>query len=268
MIRIGDFARIAGVSIATLRHYDEEGLLAPSFISPESGYRFYEASQLGELNRILVLKDLGFSLPEVRNLMQEPPDVVDMRRLLAIKRAEAESRLETELAQIKRIEHRIVIIEKEPQMPHLEVVKKTVPAMTVAAIHLEIPTNDQVPQILSDAYCCLESSLAAGKVQRRGPSMAIWSSSPADMTDETVDAAIPIEGTPIGEGVEVRTLPETLVAAVVHTGPFEEFHQCHVVLSDWLGSNGYRLEGAYREIYHVCSEENATTEVQYPIVRA
>jgi DNA-binding transcriptional MerR regulator len=58
--RIGEFARIGGVSIRTLRHYDELGLLAPAWVDPETGYRSYEARQLKRLNRLVALKDLGF----------------------------------------------------------------------------------------------------------------------------------------------------------------------------------------------------------------
>ena len=62
MFRIGDFSRIARVSARLLRFYDEIGLLAPAHADPQSGYRFYTVEQLERLNRITVLKDLGFSL--------------------------------------------------------------------------------------------------------------------------------------------------------------------------------------------------------------
>ena len=62
MIRIGDFARLSQVSIVTLRHYDEFGLLKPVAVDPATGYRYYSVGQLPRLNRILSLKDLGFSL--------------------------------------------------------------------------------------------------------------------------------------------------------------------------------------------------------------
>ena len=61
MIRIGDFARIGQVSIVTLRHYDEIDLLKPIAVDSVTSYRYYSVSQLPRLNRILALKDLGFS---------------------------------------------------------------------------------------------------------------------------------------------------------------------------------------------------------------
>ena len=63
MFSIGEFARLGGVSARTLRHYDEIGLLRPATVDPGSGYRGYTAAQLGELNRIMALKELGLPSP-------------------------------------------------------------------------------------------------------------------------------------------------------------------------------------------------------------
>jgi MerR HTH family regulatory protein len=69
MFSIGEFARLGTVSVRTLRHYDEIGLLRPARVDPDTGYRGYWADQLGQLNRIVALKDLGLSLNQVRLLM-------------------------------------------------------------------------------------------------------------------------------------------------------------------------------------------------------
>ena len=66
MLRIGDFARLGGVTVRALRHYDEERLLAPARVDEATGYRSYQFDQLGALDRILALRDLGFSLADVR----------------------------------------------------------------------------------------------------------------------------------------------------------------------------------------------------------
>jgi DNA-binding transcriptional MerR regulator len=62
MLQIGEFSVLSHVSIKTLRHYDEVGLLKPMHVDPHSGYRYYAASQIVQLNRILALRDLGMSL--------------------------------------------------------------------------------------------------------------------------------------------------------------------------------------------------------------
>jgi len=69
MFSIGEFARLGTVSVRTLRHYDEIGLLRPAKVDPQSGYRYYSASQLGQLNRIVALKELGLSLIQAKQLL-------------------------------------------------------------------------------------------------------------------------------------------------------------------------------------------------------
>jgi DNA-binding transcriptional MerR regulator len=266
MIKIGDFARLCGISIATLRHYDEEGLLSPCFVQPDSGYRYFEPEQLRQVHRILLLKELGLSLSEIREVLREVLDMEDMRTLLEGKRVEAQSRIVSASGQIRKIDHHLSTIEKEYSMPKLEVIRKTVPAMSVAAIHLEIPTNDQVGELLGEAYHELYRLLEAREIPTRGPCLAVWQSAPSDHENESVDAAVPIDIRGFEHPrVEGKVLPEEEMAAVVHVGPFSEFQQCHVALSEWLAANKCRLAGAYREIYHTPPGPNATTEVQYPI---
>ena len=59
MFSIGDFAGLGRVSVRMLRHYDAIGLLPPAHVDPHTGYRYYTASQLKVLNRVIALKDLG-----------------------------------------------------------------------------------------------------------------------------------------------------------------------------------------------------------------
>ena len=79
MLKIGDFSSLAQVSIKTLRYYDERGLLSPAHIDPETGYRYYSASQLSRLHRILALKDFGFSLEQIARCLEEKVTGEQMR---------------------------------------------------------------------------------------------------------------------------------------------------------------------------------------------
>ena len=72
MMNIGDFARVAGVSVRMLRHYDTLGLLTPSAVDPFSGYRRYDESLLPRAHRLVASKELGFSLDEVRAMLDKP----------------------------------------------------------------------------------------------------------------------------------------------------------------------------------------------------
>ena len=68
---ISDFARLGQVSVRMLRHYDALGLLVPDHVEPASGYRSYSPEQLHLLNRLVALKDLGFTVD--RHVSPRPP---------------------------------------------------------------------------------------------------------------------------------------------------------------------------------------------------
>ena len=93
MFSIGEFARLGGVSARTLRHYDEIGLLRPVTVDPNTAYRGYAAAQLGQLNRIMALKELGLSLTQVRRLL-DGVTLDELRGMLALRRAQLEQELE------------------------------------------------------------------------------------------------------------------------------------------------------------------------------
>ena len=70
-LTIGEFSKMTYLSVKALRHYHDVGLLEPADIDPASGYRRYTADQLRRLNRIIALKDLGFTLEQVRAILDE-----------------------------------------------------------------------------------------------------------------------------------------------------------------------------------------------------
>jgi DNA-binding transcriptional MerR regulator len=103
MFTIGEFARHGRVSVRMLRHYDAIGLLRPACVDPASGYRFYQASQLAELNRVIALKDLGFTLPQVRAILTETISAAELRGMLRLRRAEIQAQIEVETTRLARV---------------------------------------------------------------------------------------------------------------------------------------------------------------------
>ena len=69
LYKIGMFASMNRVTIKTLRYYDEQKLLIPVYVDEENGYRYYKAGQMAQLQRILALKNMGFSIDDIRKMM-------------------------------------------------------------------------------------------------------------------------------------------------------------------------------------------------------
>ena len=103
---IGEFARLGGVSVRTLRHYDEIGLLRPATVDPDTGYRGYSAAQLGQINRVMALKELGLSLAQVRRLL-DGVTLGELRGMLLLRRAQLEHELDQHKNQLLGVEARL-----------------------------------------------------------------------------------------------------------------------------------------------------------------
>src|SRR5678815_4301865 len=117
MIKIGDFARLSQVSVVTLRYYGEMDLLKPVKVDSFTGYRFYSTEQLPFLNRILALKDLGFSLEQIKLMLTDDLTLEQLRGMLKVQRNEVEKHVEDEQERLLRIEARLRQIELEDKMP-------------------------------------------------------------------------------------------------------------------------------------------------------
>jgi DNA-binding transcriptional MerR regulator len=272
MIKIGDFARLSQVSVVTLRYYDEMDLLKPVKADTFTGYRFYSADQLPRLNRILALKDLGFSLDQIKLMLADGLASEQLRGMLTMQRREVEKRLADEGERLRRIEARLRQIEMEDKMPKYDVVIKNTPAMLVVSRRMTIPTNDQVPQYLNPAFTEAYDYVHKQGAKDTGPCLTLWHS-PSDVYEnEDVEAIVPIDRPLKGtDRVKVYELPSTQVAAVVHQGNFEDFTQGHAAILEWIDANGYRIVGPYREIYikHDKGDlSNSTTEVQFAVEKA
>ena len=140
MFKIGEFSKLSQIPVKTLRYYHEIGLLTPAHIDTFTGYRYYSAAQLPRLNRILALKELGFTLDQIRPIVDETVSSEQIRGMLMLQQAEVEQSISAENARLRRIESRLKQIELEDKMPEYEVVIKQVEPLTVATMRDIMPS--------------------------------------------------------------------------------------------------------------------------------
>src|SRR3974390_429871 len=104
MLNIGEFARLGQVSPRMLRHYDEIGLLRPDRIDAATGYRYYHVRQLERLHRIVALRDMGFGLEQIAQVLSEEISVEELRGMLRLRRAQIEHTVGEEQDRLRRVE--------------------------------------------------------------------------------------------------------------------------------------------------------------------
>src|SRR6476620_2335305 len=134
MFSIGEFARHGRVSVRMLRHYDAVGLLRPANVDRVTSYRSYDARQLSRLNRIVALKDLGFTLQQVQSILDEKVGLNELHGMLRLRQADLQNQIAADTARLTQVRARLDIIEREGAMPTEDVAIKRIPAVRVAEL--------------------------------------------------------------------------------------------------------------------------------------
>ncbi|MFF4927038.1 MerR family transcriptional regulator [Kitasatospora sp. NPDC001261] len=274
MLNIGDFASHGRVSVRMLRHYDAIGLLRPARVDPVSGYRFYEASQLARLNRVIALKELGFTLQQVRAVLDERVDAAELRGMLRLRRAQLAAAIAADELRLARVEARLRTIESEGTMSVRDVVVKPVPSVRVAQLTGVAASYEpeDIGPVIGPLFAELCRRLAGAGIEAAGPSVAHYQDAPEGNGSVLVGAAVPV-GPSVRAGAhdfEVVDLPPIGEAAtIVHRGPMDEVLGAGQELARFIEENGYRSAGYARELYLECPENPAgwVTELQEPVVR-
>lgn len=271
MIKIGDFSKLSQVSIKTLRYYDEMGLFKPISVDCFTSYRYYSVSQLPRLHRILSLRDLGFSLEQIVQVLNEGISLEQLQGMLRLKRAELQLHLSDEQARLKRVETRLNTITMEGTMSDYEIVMKQVEPQLVAGVRDILPDFPSVGRLFGKVYEYLARSGVNGS-ELIGA--AIWHDKEFKNTDIDGEAVIYLkQPIPVDELVKVYTLPSTTMASVVHKGSYSTFCYAYEAIGSWIESNGYHIVGPSREIYLYCTvpvrqdDDSYVTEIQFPIAK-
>ncbi|OKH99865.1 MerR family transcriptional regulator [Streptomyces sp. CB02923] len=271
MFTIGEFAGHGRVSARMLRHYDAIGLLRPARTDPVTGYRFYEAGQLARLNRIIALKDLGFSLQQVTAILDEQVSAAELRGMLRLRRAELAAAVTAAGARLTRVEARLRTIEAEGRMTADDVVVKRIEPVRVAELTGTAASfgPEDVGPVIRPLYDELLRRLTAAGVEPSGPGIAYYEDAPGGGDRITVHAAVVVAAGPLpSHDFAVVDLPGIGQAAtVVHRGPMERVLPTAQALARWLDDSPYRSAGYPRELTLESPEdrERWVTELQEPI---
>jgi DNA-binding transcriptional MerR regulator len=272
MLTIGDFARLGQISPRMLRHYDEIGLLKPERVDAVTGYRSYAAHQLGRLHRLLALRDLGFGLDQIRDLLDDEPPLEQLRGMLRMRQAQIEQSVADEQGRLRRVEAHLRALERSDTLPvHDIVIKQTQPLRVAEATGVAPGFGHEnlgpvFGRLLPEVLAHLERSRA-----RPGISVAHYEE-PDEDANIVVHAGFDIadQDVPSSDQVRVVDLPVIEVASVVHRGPMDGVVPVYEGLLRWIDHSGYRPAARSRELYHEWHDEDPgghVTELQIPITR-
>ena len=274
MFRVGEFSQIARVSGRLLRYYDSIGLLRPMHTDSATGYRYYSASQLPRLNRILALKELGLSLDQIAKLVDDKVEAGEIRGMLMLRKAELERTLDEESARLRHIESRLRQIEEQGALTDYDIVLKSVPALPFLSVRSTLRgMNEAVAMV----------GAVAGSVSARVPlalrqNIVVVAHSDFDDQDLDLEIGVTLQrgfngkvALPDRREMKMGELPAIgHMATIVRGGPPDQSHAAFGALGQWMEANDYGIAGPCREVFlemppSLQESHKAVMEIQFPV---
>ena len=279
MLKIGDFSKLGHVTVKALRHYARIGLLRPEWTDRFTGYRYYSLRQLPRLNRILALKELGFSLEQVVHMVDEHVSAEQLGKMLTSKQAELQYSLLAEQMRLAQVEARLHQIEQEGKPQGYEVAIKHVESQRVASVRSSVAQMVDLPQYCANLCVELTGWLVKNQLKMAGPWFMLNNNRAYTERDIALELAVEVDGKAPGRQaskesprISVHTLPEVkTMASVIHTTGTDDLIEAYTTIYDWIDRSGYLTSGPAREIYLDEEVEDIRAcqviEVQVPVER-
>ncbi|MGG4093290.1 MerR family transcriptional regulator [Paenibacillus lautus] len=271
MFKISEFSKISQVSVKTLRYYDQLSVLKPAYTDKFTGYRYYSADQMFQLHRILAFKELGFSLDQIRQMMDEHIPLEQIRGMFRIKQSEIQANLDKEQSRLSQINDRLSIIENEGrELVSHDVVLKEIESQLVMSYRQKASLR-QIPSLFKK----LDEHLGNPGVSSLSQ-MVLWHD--CDESDDNIDievARLVQHRMPSQPPFILRQLPEVaMMATLIHHCRTTSPCTASMELALWIERNGYVMKEnePRREIciphLHLDDPEAYVAEVQIAVERA
>jgi DNA-binding transcriptional MerR regulator/effector-binding domain-containing protein len=266
-LTVGDFSRITHLSIKTLRHYHQVGLLEPVTVNPDTGYRYYSGEQIPTAQVIRRLRDLEMPVAEVKAVLSAP-DAPARNSLIAAHL----DRLEAELAQTRAAVDSLRNLLRRPETaPAIE--HRSVTATPAAGIGQVIERED-VLAWWQGALGELHATVRAQDLHATGPAGGLYASELFQHGRGEATVFIPVEGNvrTIGRVTPV-VLPPAELAIITHHGSLTDDDLSYAELGSYVTAHEISVDGPMRE-YYLCGLSDTPdqakwrTEIGWPIFRA
>jgi DNA-binding transcriptional MerR regulator len=262
VFKIGEFSKLSMLTIKALRFYEKEGLLIPAHVDEWSGYRFYEASQLETAATIKALRQLDFSVEEIKAHLSGVP----LQDALHAKKAELQQRQADISARISIINYLI----EESEMKYQAVIKDINECVVYSEERVLERYSDVSMLVLESAQECLR--LNPG-IECTKPDYGFCEYLDGEHKETNMRVRYSQAVTKAGVGnerISFRVLPATKAICIYHKGAYDRLSEAYAYIYRYAAENGLEVTGLHREVYidgiwNQPDPEDWLTEIQLPV---
>ena len=264
LYKIGMFAAMNHVTVKALRFYEEQGLLMPALIHPETGYRYYTLSQMAVLHQITALKLAGFTLEEIADINSG----ADEEAVLLKKKAEL-------LAKVADLTRQIAVVDsylsKKKTRLSAPVLIKTIPETAVVFMRIRLESYDRLFERMPEMGALMEKAGCTCAL----PEYCFTGYLEPGYKDEDILVEIcesVVEAKKETGELHFKALPEIQAACIFHKGSYRTFPESYEAVLRYIEENGYEIAGEIRESYidgvwNQDDESEWLSEIQVPVRR-
>lgn len=263
LYKIGMFANMNRVTIKTLRYYDEQKLLVPVYVDEENGYRYYAAGQMAQLHRIIALKNLGFSIDDIRKII----DGAEEKTFLLEKKQEILKEIAVLTNKLSQVEGYLA---RESMNLSAPVLIKEIPEVIVCTMKRRIKSYDALFELMPQMGAQMETL----DCQCAQPEYCFTHYLEPEYKEEDILVeiceAVTEKKQDSGE-LAFKVFPKVPMAACIfHKGSYSTLHESYAMLLQYIEENGYEICGNIRESYidgvwNKETENDWLTEIQIPV---
>lgn len=267
MFKIGDFSKLIRVSVRMLRYYDEVGLFKPAKIDDFTGYRYYSAKQISDINLIVSLRDMSFNVADIAIFMKEKSDE-KLEDILKVKSEEIKNNIRAEEIRLEKINSAIKDMKKERVNMSYNVTLKSIPSYKVISLRDAIPAYN--------AEGILWERLGKYAISKNVPCNAIAYATyhDEDHKEGEVDVEVVMGVDKLMENENEFIFKETEVVkqavSILVPGDYSNLAPAYNFLGNWIEENGYSIVGNPRQVaikgpWNERNTEDYLSEIQIPV---
>lgn len=263
---IGEFSILSQLTVKTLRYYQEENILVPSRIDSETNYRYYTEKELERSRIIRELKDFGFTLHDIQNVLGNSKSDEDLLPFLEHKLFETRNEIETLSTRSNKIEDLVETLKESKK----ELSMNTNNDITIKEIKAYRIASTRVKGAYSDYGKYIGPLFKAFGRWANGAPMSFYYDEEYKETDADFEVAFPVKDNAPENGT--RMVQGGKVISVLHKGSYDTLTESYKAVTDFAKTNGYKVIAPTREIYlkgpgmfFPGNPKNYITEIQFPV---